>query len=40
MEPRSLRLGWSGMVETDWEFCRVDTEEEGDRSVLATRTDV
>lgn len=40
MEPRSLRLGWSGMVDTDWqwEFFRVETEDVGDTSVWSART--
>ena len=39
MEPRSLRLGWSGIVETDWawQFFSVETEDDGDTSVLSAR---
>ena len=33
MEPRSLRLGWSGIVPTELEFFSVDTEEEGEAAV-------
>ena len=30
MEPRSLRLGWSGIVPTELEFLKVETEELGE----------
>ena len=33
MEPRSLRLGWSGMVPTELEFLNVEAEEVGDTAV-------